>query len=168
MLYEVITRTVRLFAAAMSTTRPWCRTRIDPASGRTLAYIARSRVDLPAPEGPCSTTHSPAATERSRITSYNVCYTKLLRKTGFEPFLKDMEKILGVKVKPFFAPDYAGIIEGMRFNKVDIAWFGNKSAMEAVDRAGGEIFAQTVDVTRTPGSSSLLLVNKDSPLTSLV
>jgi len=88
-------------------------------------------------------------------------------KEGFSPFLKDMEKALGVKVKPFFAPDYAGIIEGMRFNKVDIAWFGNKSAMEAVDRAGGEIFAQTVDVTGNPGYWSLLITHKDSPLNSI-
>lgn len=88
-------------------------------------------------------------------------------KESFEPFLKDMEKSLGVKVRPFFAPDYAGIIEGMRFDKVDVAWFGNKSAMEAVDRAGGEIFAQTVDVTGNPGYWSLLLVNKDSPINNL-
>ena len=38
-------------------------------------------------------------------------------------------------MRAFFAPDYAGIIEGMRFNKVQMAWYGNKSAMEAVDRA---------------------------------
>ncbi len=88
-------------------------------------------------------------------------------KTGFTPFLTDMEKALGVKVKPFFAPDYAGIIEGMRFDKVDIAWFGNKSAMEAVDRAGGEIFAQTVDATGNPGYWSLLIAHKDSPVNSL-
>jgi phosphonate transport system substrate-binding protein len=88
-------------------------------------------------------------------------------KESFEPFLKDMEKALGVKVRPFFAPDYAGIIEGMRFDKVDVAWLGNKAAMEAVDRAGGEIFAQTVDVTGNPGYWSLLLVNKDSPINSL-
>ncbi|SPX12725.1 phosphonate ABC transporter, substrate-binding protein [Escherichia coli] len=54
-----------------------------------------------------------------------------------------MEKKLGVKVNAFFAPDYAGIIQGMRFNKVDIAWYGNLSAMEAVDRANGQVFAQT-------------------------
>lgn len=56
-------------------------------------------------------------------------------KPQWDPFLKDMEKTLGVKVNAFFAPDYAGIIQGMRFNKVDIAWYGNLSAMEAVDRA---------------------------------
>ena len=57
-------------------------------------------------------------------------------KKSFTPFLDDMSKALGVKVKAFFASDYAGVIEAMRFKKVDVAWFGNKSAMEAVDRAG--------------------------------
>ena len=80
-------------------------------------------------------------------------------KKSFTPFLEDMSKALGVKVKAFFASDYAGVIEAMRFKKVDVAWFGNKSAMEAVDRAGGEVFVQTVDVTGNPGYWSLLLVN---------
>ncbi len=51
---------------------------------------------------------------------------------------QDMEKKLGVKVNAFFAPDYAGIIQGMRFNKVDIAWYGNL-AMEAVNSANGQV-----------------------------
>ena len=65
-------------------------------------------------------------------------------RSVWEPFLADMSKQTGYEVKAFFAPDYAGVIQGMRFDKVDLAWYGNKSAMEAVDRAGGEIFAQTV------------------------
>lgn len=88
-------------------------------------------------------------------------------KKGFEPFLEDMSKALGVKVNAFFAPDYAGVIEAMRFNKVHLAWFGNKSAMEAVDRADGEIFAQTVDVDGNPGYWSLLITHKDSDIKSL-
>ncbi len=82
---------------------------------------------------------------------------------GFEPFRADMEKALGVPVKLFIAPDYAGVIEAMRFNKVHIAWFGNKSAIEAVNRASGEVFVQTVDVTGNPGYWSLIVVHKDSP-----
>ena len=78
-----------------------------------------------------------------------------------------MEKQTGYTVHPFFATDYAGVIEGMRFGKVDAAWFGNKSAMEAVDRAGGEIFAQSVDVSGNPGYWSLILVPADSKLQSL-
>ena len=66
-------------------------------------------------------------------------------EASFGPFIADMSKSLGVPVKAFFASDYAGVIEGMRFNKVQVAWFGNKSAMEAVDRANGEVFAQMVN-----------------------
>ncbi|MDO6527261.1 phosphonate ABC transporter substrate-binding protein [Motilimonas sp. 1_MG-2023] len=88
-------------------------------------------------------------------------------KTSWQPFLEAMEQKTGYKVKAFFAPDYAGIIQGMRFNKVDVAWYGNKSAMEAVDRAGGEIFAQTVDVTGNPGYWSVLVTHKDSKLNNL-
>lgn len=87
-------------------------------------------------------------------------------KTIWQPFLADMEKQLGMKINAFFAPDYAGIIEGMRFNKVQIAWFGNASAMQAVDRADGEIFVQTVASDGSPGYWSLLLVHKDSPIKS--
>jgi phosphonate transport system substrate-binding protein len=86
---------------------------------------------------------------------------------GFEPFRADMEKALGIPVKLFFASDYAGIIEGMRFNKVQVAWFGNKSAIEAVNRAEGEVFAQTVDVEGNPGYWSLIVVHKDSPFKSI-
>jgi phosphonate transport system substrate-binding protein len=88
-------------------------------------------------------------------------------EASFGPFLKDMEKSLGVKVNPFFASDYAGVIEGMRFGKVDVAWFGNKSAIEAVDRAGGEVFAQTIKDDGSKGYYSLLIVNKDSKINSL-
>ena len=59
-------------------------------------------------------------------------------KADWQPLLDDMAKQTGLKIRAFFAPDYAGIIEGMRFNKVQVAWLGSKSAMEAVDRANGE------------------------------
>jgi phosphonate transport system substrate-binding protein len=88
-------------------------------------------------------------------------------KTAWQPVLDDMSKATGIQVRAFFAPDYAGVIEGMRFNKVQVAWMGNKSAMEAVDRAGGEVFAKVVGKDGTEGYYSLLVVHKDSPLKSL-
>lgn len=83
-------------------------------------------------------------------------------KSVWEPFLEDMSAKLDMEVKGFFAPDYAGIIQGMRFDKVDIAWYGNKSAMEAVDRAGGEVVVQTVPADGSPGYWSLMIVHKDN------
>lgn len=88
-------------------------------------------------------------------------------KSSWQPVLDDMAKAIGIKVNAFFASDYAGIIEGMRFNKVQVAWYGNKSAMEAVDRAGGEVFAQQIAKDGSPGYWSLLVVHRDSPLKSL-
>jgi phosphonate transport system substrate-binding protein len=88
-------------------------------------------------------------------------------RTIWEPFLADMEKAVGLKINAFFATDYAGIIEGMRFNKVQLAWYGNKSAMEAVDRAEGEVFAQTVSADGSDGYYSVLIANVDSPLNNL-
>lgn len=88
-------------------------------------------------------------------------------KSDWQPLLDDLAKQTGLKVKAFFASDYAGIIEGMRFNKVQMAWLGNKSAVEAVDRANGEVFAQMVNADGTQGYYSHLVVNKDSPIRSV-
>lgn len=88
-------------------------------------------------------------------------------KTTWDPFLADMGAQTGLKINAFFAPDYAGIIQGMRFDKVDVAWYGNKAAMEAVDRAGGEIFAQTVAANGAQGYYSLMVAHQDSPLNSI-
>ncbi len=109
------------------------------------------------------------ADEQEKSLNFGIISTESQQnlKPQWEPFLKDMEKKLGVKVNAFFAPDYAGIIQGMRFNKVDIAWYGNLSAMEAVDRANGQVFAQTVAADGSPGYWSVLIVNKDSPINNL-
>ena len=88
-------------------------------------------------------------------------------KAAWQPVIDDMQKVTGLKVNTFFAPDYAGVIEAMRFNKVQLAWMGNKSAMEAVDRASGEVFTRVVNVDGTQGYYSLMIVHKDSPLKTL-
>lgn len=87
-------------------------------------------------------------------------------KQDWQPLLADMEKRTGLKVNAFFAPDYAGIIEALRFGKVHVAWMGNKSAIEAVDRAGAEVFAQVVNADGSLGYYSLVSVHKDSPYKS--
>ncbi len=89
------------------------------------------------------------------------------QRERWEPFFRDMEKKTGLKVKSFYAPDYAGVIEAMRFNKIQVAWYGNKSAMEAVDRAEGEVFAQVMFADGSFGYHGLLITHKDSPYKTL-
>lgn len=88
-------------------------------------------------------------------------------KTAWQPMLDDMQKSTGFKINAFFAPDYSGVIEAMRFNKVHVAWMGNKSGMEAVDRAQGEIFAKVTQADGAQGYWSVMVVHKDSPLKTL-
>ena len=88
-------------------------------------------------------------------------------KQMWEPFLEDMSKSVGIKVNGFYATDYAGVIEAQRFNKIQIAWYGNKAAVDAVDRSQGEVFAQFVDLDGTPGYYSYLITHKDSSIKTL-
>jgi phosphonate transport system substrate-binding protein len=90
-----------------------------------------------------------------------------VQRERWEPFFRDMERKTGLTVKSFYAPDYAGVIEAMRFNKVQVAWYGNKAAMEAVDRANGEVFAQVRFVDGSYGYNSLLITHQDSPYRTL-
>ncbi len=88
-------------------------------------------------------------------------------KPTWDPFLADMAKAVGMPVKAFFASDYSGVIEAQRFKKVDIAWYGNKSAIAAVDRAEGEIFCQVVNLEGQAGYYSYIVTHKDSGLKTL-
>ncbi len=90
-----------------------------------------------------------------------------VQRERWEPFFKDMEKKTGLTIKSFYAPDYAGIVEAMRFNKVQVAWYGNKAAIDAVDRANGEVFSQVMYADGTFGYYALLITHKDSPYKNL-
>ena len=59
----------------------------------------------------------------------------------FEPMRLHLEKKLGQKVKVYTATDYAGVIEGMKKKRVDVAWFGPLSYYLAEQEAGAEAFA---------------------------
>jgi phosphonate transport system substrate-binding protein len=104
-----------------------------------------------------------------RGLAFGVIATESTRHVSdqWEPFFQDLSAVVGMPVKGLYASDYAGVIEAMRFGKVDIAWLGNKAAIEAVDRAGAEVFAHLLDKTGYPGYHSVLIVNQDSDLYSL-
>ena len=112
---------------------------------------------------------SGAKAAEKRALNFGIINTEASQnlRTLWEPFLKDMEARTGYKVNAFFASDYAGIVTAMQYDKVHLAWYGNKSAMEAVDRANGEVFVQTTKATGQGGYYSHLIVNAASPLNSL-
>lgn len=85
-------------------------------------------------------------------------------KTQWEPFLEAMEAEIGRPINGFYATDYAGVIEAMGAGKIQLAWYGGKSYIEAAARSDAEAFAQTVNSDGTKGYYSHLITNKDNPI----
>lgn len=81
------------------------------------------------------------------------------------PFLKDMEAATGLTVKPFFGTTYTAAVEAMRFKQSDLGWFTNQSGLEAVRRAGGEVFARTSNPDGHDGYQGVIVVKKGSGIT---
>lgn len=82
------------------------------------------------------------------------------------PFLKDMEKATGLTVKPYFGSNYSAMIEAMRFKQTDMGWFTNLSGLEAVRRAGGQVFARTTKPNGgADGYQAVIIVKKGSGVT---
>ena len=85
------------------------------------------------------------------------------QKPIWEPFIAAMSEQIGMPVKAFYATQYAGVIEAMRFGQVQLAWYGGKSYIEAAKIADAEVFAQTVNADSTKGYYSHLIMNKSNP-----
>jgi phosphonate transport system substrate-binding protein len=71
----------------------------------------------------------------------------------------------GLKIKPFVANDYNGVIEAMRSGKIDVAYFGPFSYVLASQLANAEAFA--IPVAKKSGKSSynsIIISKKDKGL----
>ncbi|ARU05026.1 phosphonate ABC transporter substrate-binding protein [Comamonas serinivorans] len=74
----------------------------------------------------------------------------------------------GMKVRPFVANDYNGVIEAMRAGKIDVAYFGPFSYVLASQLAEAEAFA--IPVSKKSGQSSyqsILITKKDGGASTL-
>ena len=130
---------------------------------RLIATAAVALTAIAAPHATAETNFKPLDGDPKQI-NFGIISTESTSnlKQQWLPFMEDMQEALGMKVTPFFAPDYAGVIEAMRFGKVHLAWFGNKSAIEAVDRSGGEVFAQTSKANGSQGYYSHIITHVDN------
>ena len=86
----------------------------------------------------------------------------------WEPILAQLEKDLGVKVKPVMASDYRGTIEALKFKKAAIGHLGPKSYVEATNEnyANVEPIVQIRHSNGSLGYRSCLIVHADSDIFS--
>lgn len=113
-------------------------------------------------------TPSSAESER-RTINFGIITTESTntRETNWRPFIAAMSEWTGYDVQPFYASDYAGMIQAMRYDSVQVGWFSNFSGLQAVRLAGGEVFAKATYPDGGEGYHSILLVPVDSPIQSL-
>jgi phosphonate transport system substrate-binding protein len=83
------------------------------------------------------------------------------------PLADDMSSAVGIPIRIQICDDYAGVIWAMEAGRIQIAAMGNKSAIEAVDRAGGEVAFRKVDLEGTDGYWSHIITRTDSGLESI-
>ena len=83
----------------------------------------------------------------------------------WQPLLDDMSRAIGVEVKPFFGSNYTVLVEAMRGNQTQVAWFSAKPAVEAIDRADAEVIARTVNKEGLDSYRSTLIVRTGSGIT---
>ena len=83
------------------------------------------------------------------------------------PILAGMSKATGYDVVPLYFNDYAGTVWALSTKRAQLAWVGNRIAIEAVDHADCEVAVQIEAVGDVPGYRSLLILKSDSPLSSV-
>ena len=71
-----------------------------------------------------------------------------------QPFIKQLEKNIGLPIKPYVAIDYSAVIEALKSDQLEIAFLGPASYVLAKDKVGCQIDAVARGVMAKTGKSS--------------
>lgn len=86
-------------------------------------------------------------------------------KAQYEPFRQYLSETLNMPVEIFVASDYAGVVEAMANDKLDVAYFGGLTYAQAKQRAKIHPIVTEIDEeTQTSKYYSLIIVPADSPV----
>ncbi|KNZ68313.1 phosphonate ABC transporter periplasmic phosphonate-binding protein [Thermincola ferriacetica] len=89
-------------------------------------------------------------------------------KAKYEPFKDYLSSKLGMKVELFVANNYAGVVEAMASNKLDMAYFGGLTYVQARQKVPVHPIVTEVDSeTKTTKYYSLIIAPADSPVKTL-
>lgn len=83
----------------------------------------------------------------------------------WQPLFDDMQKATGLTIKPFYATNYAALIEAMRFKQTQAGWMPALSALEATRRADGEVIGRILTNGQGGSYQSVLITRKGSGIT---
>ena len=90
--------------------------------------------------------------------------SEVLRKA--QPVVRALSRSLGMPVKPFVAGDYPGVVEAMRSNKLDVAFYSPAALVMAEKVAKARVILKSVYKGRSIYYSAII-TRADSPIKSL-
>ncbi|SFB38955.1 phosphonate transport system substrate-binding protein [Collimonas sp. OK607] len=85
----------------------------------------------------------------------------------WQPVIDDFAKYTKMEVHIVASTDYNKIVSGLKSNTIQVAWLGNKAALDAVEDQHATIFAQFVKKEGSRGYNSVLITPANSPVKSL-
>lgn len=89
-------------------------------------------------------------------------------RAKYDPFKKYLEQKLDMEIEFFVATNYAGVVEAMANDKLDLAYFGGLTYVQAKQKAKVHPIVTDVDSeTKTTKYYSLVIAPANSPATSL-
>ena len=109
----------------------------------------------------------PATTAQPKEIAFSILSAENEASMGplWQPLLDDMSAQIGVKVKPYFATNYTSLIEAMRFKQIQVGWFSALPALDAVNRADGEVLGRVIDAGGEETYTSVIIARKGSGIT---
>jgi phosphonate transport system substrate-binding protein len=89
-------------------------------------------------------------------------------RAQYQPFQQYLSQKLNMPVELFVATDYAGVVEAMASDRLDVAYFGGVTYVQAEQRAN--VYPIVTEIDRETGTSkyySAIIVSADSPYQSV-
>ena len=122
----------------------------------TLAGLGLAGCSKPAP-----------APQASTVVSFSVLSAEDQQSMAkvWQPLFDDMQKATGLTIKPYYATNYASLVEAMRFNQTQAGWFSALSALETTRRANAEVLGRILTNGNTGAYQSVLITRKGSGIT---
>jgi phosphonate transport system substrate-binding protein len=109
----------------------------------------------------------PPAPQASQTISFSVLSAEDQQSMAkvWQPLFSDMEKATGLTIKPFYATNYASLVEAMRFNQTQVGWFSALPALEATRRADAQVIGRILTNGSEGSYRSVLIVKEGSGIT---
>ncbi|MDO1559428.1 phosphate/phosphite/phosphonate ABC transporter substrate-binding protein [Brevundimonas sp. 2R-24] len=83
----------------------------------------------------------------------------------WRPLIEDMSRETGLNVEMRFVSNYALLVQAMQAGQVQVGWFSALPALEATERANGQVIGRIVDRNGNADYQSVLIVRKGSGIT---